>query len=293
MSSRTCLVTGCSSGFGRAIALHLARKGATVVATMRDVASRNQEAAEQLRGVASKEDLSLQVLELDVTDAASIRRCAEQTEAHGGVDTLVLNAGVAAAGWMEAFSSEVLHRMFDVNVYGPHRVLRAFLPQLRARGDGVVVAISSTDGREVMPFLGIYNASKAALEGLMESWRYELGVLGIRTCIVQPGTFPTTSILNNLLPPDAPERVEAYGASADAPAQLFKGIEDMVAAGQAPDPSLVADAVWSALDAEAPTRLVVDPSGFDGAERINAVCAEVQGELLGRFGLQWLDEAAD
>ncbi|MFZ9889434.1 MAG: SDR family NAD(P)-dependent oxidoreductase, partial [Myxococcota bacterium] len=225
---------------------------------------------------------------LDVTDDASVDACLVRVAEQGGLDAVVHNAGVAAAGLVETFTADVAQRIFDVNVFGPLRVQRACLPLLRQSTSPRVVYLSSTDGREVMPFLGLYNASKAALESLAEGWSYELNALGIRSVIVQPGTFPTTSILRNLLPPDAPERAEFYGDLAAAPEALFAQISAMVESGRAPELALVVDAVVQALLPDAPPRIVVDPSGFDGTERINAVCSDVQRQLLERCALSHL-----
>jgi len=288
-SPRRILVTGTSSGFGRLIAQALANAGHVVFAGVRDARGRNARAFAELAAWRGPSGASLTPVEVDVTDEASVIACAEALEAAGGVDSVVQNAGVAAAGLVETFSTHAAQRLFDVNVFGPYRVLRALLPQMRRLGGGRVVYISSTDGREVMPFLGIYNATKAALESLAEGWRYELNAIGIQTVIVQPGTFPTTSILANLVQADAPDRAAAYGAFADAPNQLFAGIGAMVEAGQAPRLELVADAVLAAFAPEAPVRIVVDASGFDGAARINAVCDAVQSDLLGRFGMSGLE----
>ena len=287
------LVTGSSSGFGAAIVRTLALAGHSVFAGIRDPSGRGAGAAATLRAWAQERGVAVLVVPLDGTDEASVTGSARLVaEAAGGLDVVVNNAGVAAAGLMETFSASAAQRVFDVNVFGPLRVLRAFLPLVRGSAEGLVVYLSSTDGREVMPFLGIYDASKFALEAIADAYRYELGGLGIESTVLQPGTFPTTSILQNLVAADDPARAEAYGPLADAPGQLFAGIGAMVASGGAPDPQLVADAVLAVLSAPAgarPRRVVVDPSGFDGAERLNALADVVQAELLGRLGLGDLD----
>lgn len=287
------LVTGSSSGFGAAIVRTLALGGHSVFAGIRDPGGRGASAASALDAWAGERGASVTVVPLDVTDEASVADAARRVEAAaGGLDVVVNNAGVAAAGLMETFSVAAAQRVFDVNVFGPLRVLRAFLPLVRRGPAGLVVYVSSTDGREVMPFLGIYDASKFAIEAIADAYRYELGGLGIESTVLQPGTFPTTSILQNLVAADDPARAEAYGPLADAPGQLFAGLGAMVASGAAPDPQLVADAVLAVVSAPAgtrPRRVVVDPSGFDGAARLNALADVVQAELLGRFGLADLD----
>lgn len=289
MASQVVLVTGASSGFGRLVAERLAGRGHHVFAGIRDVEGRGQAATSALQARARETGDRIEVVSLDVTSDDSARRAVAAVEARAGtVDVLVNNAGVAAAGLMETFSIDAVHRLFDVNVYGPLRMMRAVLPGMRARGRGLVLQLSSTDGREVMPFLGVYDASKAALEALSEAYRYEVGPLGVEVCLIQPGTFPTTSILQNLIGADDPARAQGYGPVAEGPGALFGAIQGMIAAGQAPDPNLVVDEIVRAVEAAVgrrPTRVVVDPSGFDGAARIDAVCDAVQADLLGRFGL--------
>jgi NAD(P)-dependent dehydrogenase (short-subunit alcohol dehydrogenase family) len=279
---RRVLVTGTSSGFGHLAACALARAGHTVFATMRDPDGRNAPARDALRA------LDVQVVPLDVTSDASVDRGADLVARAGGVDALVHNAGVAAAGITETFSADATRAVFEVNVFGPQRVMRAFMPQLRAAGGGTVVWVTSTDAREVMPFLGVYDAAKAAQEALAEAWRYELHALGMRTVIVQPGTFPSTAILDKLVAADDPARAEAYGDLAAVPAAIVASLRDLVARGEAPDPQRVADLIVAALAPDAPARLTLDPSGFDGAARVNAVCDEVQRDLLTRVGLAHL-----
>lgn len=294
MPERT-LVTGASTGFGRRIAYALARAGHMVHAGVRDPGGRGAEARAELLAWAAEHGASLQVVALDVTEDASVNAAMAELDAAGGVDVLVNNAGVAAAGLLETFTPAAAQRVFDVNVFGAFRMTRAVLPGMRARGRGLVVHMSSTDGREVMPFLGIYDASKAALEALAEAWRYETSSLGIETVLIQPGTFPTTNILANLVAADDPTRVVGYGAVAEGPGQLFASISRMMAEGTAPDPELVAAEVTRIVDLPAgsrPTRVVIDPSGFDGAARINATCDAVQADLLARTGLTHLDRRA-
>lgn len=289
---QTILVTGASSGFGRLIALELARRGHRVFAGVREPEGRNADAAASLR--AASPDVT--VLPLDVTsDASAAGAVAAVMEAAGALDGVVSNAGVACAGLVETFTPAEAQRVFDVNVFGALRMARAALPAMRARRRGLLVYVSSTLGREVLPFLGLYTASKFALEGLAESLRYEVGPLGIETTLLQPGTFPTTSMLRNLVAPGDAARAEGYGPVATLPAGLFAGIEAMVREGRAPDPQRVADAVANVVEAPAgtrPARVVVDPQGGGGAARLNAASAEVQQQLLAHLGLGWLDGGA-
>jgi NAD(P)-dependent dehydrogenase (short-subunit alcohol dehydrogenase family) len=287
------LVTGASSGFGAVTVRALAAAGHRVFACFRDLGGRGAVASQALAAWAEAEGRAVTILPLDVTDEASADAAVRAAVAEaGGLDVLVNNAGVAAAGLVETFTPAAAQRLFDVNVFGPLRMLRAALPTFRAQGQGLIIYLSSTDGREVMPFLGLYNASKAALEALAEACHYELSGLGVESVVVQPGTFPTTAILQNLIPADDPARAEGYGPVREGPGQLFAGLQAMIDQGAAPDPALVAEAILAVVEAPRgtrPRRLPLDPSGFDGAARINRVCAEVQSDLLARFGLSGLD----
>jgi len=147
------LVTGSNSGFGRLTSLALARKGHTVFATMREPAGKNQAAAADLRGIASAEKLALHVLELDVTDTASVDKA---IAAAGALDVVVNNAGYAVNGLAETATPEQYLRELDTNVVGPHRVNRAVLPGMRERHAGLIIQVSSGLGRILLPFLGIY-----------------------------------------------------------------------------------------------------------------------------------------
>jgi NAD(P)-dependent dehydrogenase (short-subunit alcohol dehydrogenase family) len=278
------LITGTSSGFGRVTALELARRGHRVFAGMRAPQSRADGAAEKLRADAA--GTSLEVVDLDVTDEAQVAAVVAHV---GAVDVLINNAGIAAGGITESFTVQDAQRIFDVNVFGPMRLVRAVLPGMRGRGEGLIVNVTSTLSREVTPFLAIYEGSKFALEGLWEAWRYELTPYGIEVVLVQPGTFPTTAIVPNLLPPSDPARAGEYGEILSRVEQFFAGMASYAQSGQAPDPQLVADSIARVLEApagERPVRVVVDPKGPGAAARLNEAAAREQAAIMSHFGLQ-------
>lgn len=176
------LITGASTGIGRAAALRLAGKGWTVLAGVRD-----REAAESL--VADAPPGSLTALTLDVTDAAQIAAAVAQLPA-SGLDALVNNAGIGIGGPLELVSSEDLRRQFDVNVFAQVAVTQAMLPALR-RASGRIVFISSIGGRVAMAFTAPYAASKHAIEAFGDALRVELRTSGVQVALIEPGSVAT------------------------------------------------------------------------------------------------------
>ncbi len=175
------LITGCSSGIGRACAVELTRRGHEVVASARDRSSlATLEVAERL--------------ELDVCDADSVR-CA--VEAAGDVEVLVNNAGVTAWGPVELMAPETVRRVLETNVIGVLGVTQAVLPAMRARGRGRIVTVSSA-GRRARPLLGCYVASKAALEAFSEALAAELRPFGVDVVLLEPGGVATSFAANRI-----------------------------------------------------------------------------------------------
>jgi NAD(P)-dependent dehydrogenase (short-subunit alcohol dehydrogenase family) len=178
----TILITGASTGIGRATALHFHQQGWNVVASMRN--------PEQAGDLASMERVL--VTRLDVTDEASIAQAITETlERFGGIEVLVNNAGFGAYGPLEITAMDVVRRQFDTNVIGLMAVSKAVLPVLRQQGGGVIVNISSVGGRMTFPLGSLYHGSKFAVEGLSEALVYELAPLGIKVKLVEPGFVET------------------------------------------------------------------------------------------------------
>src|SRR5216683_4169618 len=196
---QTILVTGITSGFGRLTVETLARQGYRVFAGMCAAAGKNAPAAEELRALAQRERLALHIIEIDVTDDASVERAiAVIIETTGRLDVVVNNAGVSYSGPLEAFTPEQVRQQFETNVFGMVRVNRAALPHMRTQGSGLLLQIGSIGGRVALPYLGLYGATTFALEGLTESYRDELAPFGIDAVIVEPGTYPTTISKNRV-----------------------------------------------------------------------------------------------
>lgn len=179
---KTILITGASTGIGRACAERFQAEGWNVAATMRTPS----------KGAALAALPRVKVLRLDVTDRDSIDAAVAQTIEHfGGIDVVLNNAGYGLAGALEAASAEQIERQFATNVYGPIHVIQACLPHLREKQDGVIVNISSVGGRIPYPLNTLYHGTKFAIEGISESLALELGAFNIRVKIVEPGGVST------------------------------------------------------------------------------------------------------
>ena len=278
--TKTVLVTGASTGFGRDTAETLSRSGHRVFAAMRDIAGRNRAHAIALRSQ------HIDVVELDVTDDGSVDRAvASVLKVAGRIDVLVNNAGIAAAGVTEAFTPDQAKVLFNTNVLGVLRTTRAVLPSMRAAADGLIANIGSVLGRVTFPFFGIYGASKFAVEALTDGFRYELSQLGIDVVLVQPSAYPTNMYASILQPADA-ARAGAYGATGEIPGKMFANFTEMFASPSAPNSHEVATAV-AALIAEAkgkrPARTVVGQPF--GADAVNTAIAPVQQGVVDALGL--------
>ncbi|WP_432510063.1 SDR family oxidoreductase [Kineococcus sp. SYSU DK001] len=285
--SRTVLVTGTSSGLGRATALALAERGHTVVATLRDPHGKDRTAAEELTATTPSRVV---VVGLDVRSDASVTAGVEAAlDRVGHLDALVNNAAYALTGVGESVTSTQLQDLLDTNVVGPQRVARAVLPHLRARRSGLLVFLSSGAGRLALPTMGAYSASKFAVEALAQAYRYELRPLGIDVSIVQPGAFPTNLAASQVQGADTAVLPD-YGAALDMAQAVVRGIGSAFTAPQPPDPREVADAIAGLVEAPAgqrPERLSVDR--FRLGEAVEAVNAGAKGptdRLLADLGLQ-------
>ncbi|MBY4636337.1 SDR family oxidoreductase [Sphingopyxis sp. XHP0097] len=285
LKGRTVLITGCSSGFGRLGALHYARLGAKVIATMRGVP---RPEAESLAGEAAKNGLDLHIVEIDVTSDASVAGGAAKALeiADGRIDTLVNNAGIGITGPVEVQDMEATKLIFDTNVFGIQRMLRALLPQMRAAKVGQIFNISSQLGRVIIPGGGHYSATKFAVEALSEQLAYELVPHGIDVTIIQPGGYPTKVWVNrNAYTGALKERSEPALLAAYEPFTRGMGTED--GSGRSADPMDVPRAIAEIMAmpvGKRPLRRAVHP-GNKPQEAINRVSAETQLAWLGGSAL--------
>jgi len=249
------LITGASTGIGRDAALRLTAMGYQVYASVR-----KEEDAEALRQAASE---NLHPVFLDVTDSDSIAAaltCIEQDVGEAGLGALVNNAGVNVPGPIEYVTDEEWQWQFDVNVFGLARVTRACLPLLR-KAKGRIVNVSSIAGLSASPFLGVYGASKFAVEGMSDALRIELYSQGIPVSLIEPGPVKT-AILDKAQKQmeEAVARIDEEGQRAYA--DLIKFVEGAVegAGKRAVEPSKVTDAIIDALTSRYPkARYLVGP----------------------------------
>jgi NAD(P)-dependent dehydrogenase (short-subunit alcohol dehydrogenase family) len=181
VDTKTVLVTGCSSGIGRATAYSFLDDDWQVYATARNTAD-----------IETLGEAGCDINTLDVTDPEDVERVVDRIiERDGRIDCLVNNAGYGQHGPLEDVSDDLLERQFNVNVLGPHRLVRAVLPHMREREDGTIVNVSSVAGRLASPGMGAYSASKFALEGYSDSLRNEVAPHGVDVSVVQPGPVET------------------------------------------------------------------------------------------------------
>ena len=266
--AQTILVTGSTSGFGRLTVETLARQGHTVFGGMRAVAGRNASAAEELRALAEREQLAVHIVEIDVTDDASVEQAIESIVGiTDRLDVVVNNAGMSYSGPLEAFTLEQVQQQFETNVFSVLRVNRAALPYMRRQGSGLLLQIGSIIGRIALPFLGLYGATKFTLEGLTESYRYELAPFGIDAAIIEPGTFPTAIATKRQIAADS-ERFVLYQTAMNAFTTPFYA-ENRSATP--PNPQDVADAV---------AKVIAQPVGERPLHTIVATVAQRQAPQI-------------
>jgi NAD(P)-dependent dehydrogenase (short-subunit alcohol dehydrogenase family) len=270
------LITGCSSGIGRATAQRFARRGWRVFATMRRPEA---EPGRSLREEAAQQGWRLSTPTLDVTRDDSVAAAVGETlDATGRrLDVLLNNAGYYAFGALEETTPDELRAQLETNVVGVHRVTRAVLPALRARRGGTIVTIGSIAGKVAVPMTAPYHSSKWALEGLIEALRLELLPFGVRVVLVEPGPFATDLHANEIL--------AAAAGHADSPyAELLAAYKKQAHAVRRARLEGVVDVIERAATARNPKlRWPVGPTSFL-AGRLRAFVPDRLYEWLMRVG---------
>jgi NAD(P)-dependent dehydrogenase (short-subunit alcohol dehydrogenase family) len=278
------MITGIAGGLGKPTALALLQQGYTVAGSVRSRTGKNADTVAELEAAGAR------VVEMDVTDTASAEHgVAEAIAGMGGLDILFNNAGIGSYGIQELMSPEDMAHVFDVNVMGVQRVMRAALPHMRAQDRGTILYTSSLIGRIATPFYGTYSASKWALESIVECYRTELSGFGIESCIIEPGAMPT-AFFDGMVAPEDPQREAGYGEFAAAPAMSNAGLAEMLAATPLQRPERIAEAVVALLDkpfGQKPFRTVVDYVGVGPEiERYNDVLHDVTRNVMTNFGIE-------
>ncbi|MFC4163098.1 SDR family oxidoreductase [Epilithonimonas zeae] len=220
--NKTVFITGTSTGFGKLTATTLANAGYTVIAGMRGVSGKNETVAKELGALPN-----LEVVEIDVTDDASVTNAFEKVlQKYGKIDVLVNNAAVSGFGLLEAYSLDRIRQMFEVNFYGVIRTYQAVLPSMRENKSGLIINITSGASAHTSPFMVPYFASKFGVESITEGLQDELKQFNIDNVSIQPGVYPTEMNtgekagvnadkpeLTTLYDPFATEQFNAIGAA--------------------------------------------------------------------------------
>ena len=233
---KVALVTGSSSGIGLETSLALAKDGYRTFASMRDTGK-----AIELQEAAKKENLSIDVIELDVDKEDSIMSAVKKVMSEAGrIDVLVNNAGYGQFGCTEDVPIEDFRKQFETNFFSIVRIIQEVAPIMRKQGSGVIVNISSVVGRMGLPGSPAYISTKFALEGFSECLRYELGQFGVKTTIIEPGVVKTNFFKSMKIPESKTD--PKYKELSD---KILSGLKMMVEMGTAP--SQVANVVIKAI----------------------------------------------
>ena len=278
MGRQVAVITGAASGFGRVTAETLARRGFNVIATMRDPEGRNAASARELAVLAADEGLSLRVQALDVADSGAAQPVIDDIVGREGtIDVLINNAGFSVHGLMETITDNQTKSLFETNLFGVLRLNRAALVHMHQQRSGLLVHVSSGLGRVVRPLVGMYCASKFALEAAAEAYRYELAHLGIDSIVVEPGVFATGFGSNASYGADH-SRGDLYGGWTHMPPVMANDR----------DPQEVADVIADLVEmrpGERPLRTRVGGPETGGPAQINQASEAVQAAMFERSGL--------
>lgn len=280
------LITGASGGFGKLTVLTLLQKGHKVAAAMRDAEGRNKSIASELSMAGAI------IVSIDVTSNESVANGVQDAmnRLHG-LDIVINNAGIGVHGMQEFFTVEDYQKLFDINLFGVQRVNRAVIPYFRQKQDGLILYTSSCLGRVALPFYGLYQSTKWALEAMAENYRLELSGFGIENCIVEPGGYPT-AFAENLVHPSDKSQEQYYGDFANAPAQSLQGFMSFLQANPQQNPQKVANIFAEIIDkpkGERPFRTAVDFIGMgELIQKYNEHLEQITTGLLTNFGSQGL-----
>jgi NAD(P)-dependent dehydrogenase (short-subunit alcohol dehydrogenase family) len=256
----TWLITGCSSGLGWHLAQAVLERGWNAIVTARDPAT--------VQALVASHPKSALALALDVTDRERLPEVLRQAEARfGGIDVLVNNAGYGYRAAIEEADEVDVHALFATNFFGPVALIKAVLPGMRSRRKGTIVNVSSIGGRRSAPGSGYYSATKFALEGMSDALHKEVGPLGIKVIVVEPGAFRTEFSGRSLT--QSQTAIDDYADSAGR-----RRKENDTSHGRQPgDPGRAAQVIINAVESkDAPFRLLL------GSDAIRVIRAELETE---------------
>ena len=260
---KTWFITGVSRGLGKALAEAALARGDTVLGTVR----------EGTPGLATGSG-TLHIIPFEITDAAGVKAAiGDAFEKHGPIDVLVNNAGYGLLGAIEDASEDETARLFDVNVFGPLRLIQAALPHLRAQKSGHIVNVTSIAGRAPMASSGVYAAAKSAMEGLSQSLAQEVVPFGIKVTAVAPGGFRTDFLSDHSIRRSGAAASDAY---ADTVGVALAHLGE-IAGRQIGDPARGAAAIIAAIDADQPPLHLL--LGSDALRRAREKLAALMREM--------------
>ena len=282
--SKTILITGTSTGFGKLTAITLAKAGHSVLAGMRGTTGKNADVAKELSAIPN-----IEVVDSDVTIDESVSKAFQKMLAkYGKIDVLVNNAGVSGFGVLESYSIQQIRNMFEVNFYGVVRTYQAVLPGMRKAKNGLIINLTSGASGHTLPFMIPYLASKFGVESITEGAQDELAQFGIENVSIQPGVYPTE--MNNGskagVQADKKEVAGEYGQETAEKFQAIGGLFYRKMAEHAMNPQAIADGILKLVEMKKgtrPLRYPIDPIAMGTDQEFIDKRAEIKGKWLGAY----------
>lgn len=253
---KTILITGASSGFGKLLTERLsAQSKYHIIASMRNTPGSNSGVKAELEKLSHVE-----VAELDVTNTHQVNTIIENIlKKYDSIDILINNAGVFGGGLLEAHSIDQVHKLFDINVYAPLRLMKAVLPSMRQQQDGLIINLSSMLGFFSIPLNAVYCASKFALEALVTGSYSELIQKGVENILVEPGSFPTELYQKAGIKADLPKVTASYNGMAEQMTEYANNAVYKAILENKPDPQAVVSKIMDLIAMEKGSRPIRNP----------------------------------
>lgn len=282
---KTILITGTSSGFGKMLTEQLSAKSQyNIIATMRNTNSSNNKVKQELEKLQN-----VDVLELDITSEKEVNTTIESVlQKHQSIDILINNAGVFGGGLLEAHSINQVQNLFDINVYGPLRLMKAVLPAMRNQQDGLIINLSSMLGFFSIPLNAVYCATKFALEALVTGSYGELIQKGVENILVEPGSFPTELYQKAGIKADLTDVTNSYDGMAEQMTEYANTAVYSAVQKHNPNPNDVVKKIIGLIEMEKGTRPMRNPidqiSGEAFAQKVADDMAELAQTQMTAYG---------